>query len=709
MPAMVWFGRQWRMASDDFLVPLFIQALLSIPSIALLLAGLDFRKNKGAEEKQSSYLPRCDGASNLLQWSLVLLLVSHLMFICTASITVALSLRGSVFEPSKRKYVGLGLYFVTFSVLMNSVLSIMCSHLIWGKRELRICTREIIIIEPSIILSYCFWGFYILFLASAFDLEGRRRFDRLETYSDVWWKRLQLCCCGWVRKKSSDYAYESAAAVLAQSFRAYNIVPSDIVAGVLLLHGYQSISLREAGRSSLSYLPLNTGKARERLTLQSVLCPTLTIDQVEMIHTLRLYSRFYIATYGLMLRNYERCCAGNCDVLFHDPLTCCRKHTGTHYGAVTYCDLSTVLLTTRIPEEDILVGHWNTGIYKPVHYIAFFRETNAIVVAIRGTSSLADCITDISALPTVINLNDIPENRSPDEYFVHGGFYESAKYVHESLLSHSIITDLCTGKYAECNLIILGHSLGAGVALVLSTLLWSRYEDLRSRIQCLAYSPPGGVLSAATVEYCSSFTIGCFYGQDMIPRIAQHTFDRFREEIFDLLAASRNSKASLFVKCFQTTDLVSSFHPSTCSSDTFSVPNEAVSFRNSLRFTTLGSREEAKKMYPCKRLFHFRKVLKRKRKDYCRTTNEEIYVPVLEGPHQVQTIIASPTMFTDHFPDVLFRVLEDVCEKMNSGELQRYFTDINGHNVDPSSSKLNSLTEEPDPLAVRIPALEIFV
>ena len=44
-----------------------------------------------------------------------------------------------------------------------------------------------------------------------------------------------------------------------------------------------------------------------------------------------------------------------------------------------------------------------------------------------------------------------------------------------------------TNKY---NLVLLGHSLGAGTASILGILLKQEYPDLR----CYAYSPPGGLL-----------------------------------------------------------------------------------------------------------------------------------------------------------------------------------------------------------------------
>ena len=47
--------------------------------------------------------------------------------------------------------------------------------------------------------------------------------------------------------------------------------------------------------------------------------------------------------------------------------------------------------------------------------------------------------------------------------------------------------DVSPEKY---DLVLVGHSLGAGTAAILAIMLQQEYQD----IQCYAYSPPGGLL-----------------------------------------------------------------------------------------------------------------------------------------------------------------------------------------------------------------------
>jgi putative lipase involved disintegration of autophagic bodies len=44
--------------------------------------------------------------------------------------------------------------------------------------------------------------------------------------------------------------------------------------------------------------------------------------------------------------------------------------------------------------------------------------------------------------------------------------------------------------HKDYRLVITGHSLGAGTAAILATLLKRKYRD----VQCFAFSPPGGLM-----------------------------------------------------------------------------------------------------------------------------------------------------------------------------------------------------------------------
>jgi len=76
-------------------------------------------------------------------------------------------------------------------------------------------------------------------------------------------------------------------------------------------------------------------------------------------------------------------------------------------------------------------------------------------------------------------------------FYAHEGMIEAATYVYKELMFHKVIEEIQKKVMEGHTLIVTGHSLGAGTAVLLSFLLKQKFCDLR----CLAFSPPGGLLN----------------------------------------------------------------------------------------------------------------------------------------------------------------------------------------------------------------------
>jgi hypothetical protein len=98
------------------------------------------------------------------------------------------------------------------------------------------------------------------------------------------------------------------------------------------------------------------------------------------------------------------------------------------------------------------------------------------------------------------------------------------------------------GEYKNYRLRILGHSLGAGCAAVLSVLLRPLYVNLR----CLAFSVPGCVFSENLAEECSSWLTSYILDADIVPRLAIGPFEDLRDSVLKMICRIKVPKYQVF-------------------------------------------------------------------------------------------------------------------------------------------------------------------
>lgn len=109
------------------------------------------------------------------------------------------------------------------------------------------------------------------------------------------------------------------------------------------------------------------------------------------------------------------------------------------------------------------------------------HKTRNIVIAIRGSISLRDIFTDLTATSDRFEAEGLP----PDT-MAHKGMAIGADYVQRRLRETGIV-DKALARYPEYGLVLTGHSLGAGVAALLALKIRPRYPDLK----VYAFATPG--------------------------------------------------------------------------------------------------------------------------------------------------------------------------------------------------------------------------
>lgn len=240
------------------------------------------------------------------------------------------------------------------------------------------------------------------------------------------------------------------------------------------------------------------------------------------------------------------------------------------------CARSALLSQGGIKDENVLYASFSVieGISIP-HAVLVDHEKLSIVVSCRGSLSLSDLLTDAMIEPeSLIRAGDrwgfdghghyahkgmllIAENiriQLQKSGILHKLFgiepqhevpidldeAEKNVKVEESL--HAKLKDLpdCTGY----DLIVLGHSLGGGVAAILALMLKPEFPDLR----CIAYSAPGCVFDVELCREVREWMLTPFAGHDLVPHLSWRSLKKLRGQLLEVLRRSRANKNEIVRK-----------------------------------------------------------------------------------------------------------------------------------------------------------------
>lgn len=218
--------------------------------------------------------------------------------------------------------------------------------------------------------------------------------------------------------------------------------------------------------------------------------------------------RLYIRTRLIREGETKDCCFEDCsldDDLFAQAF---------HY--LRYSDLSYQQLP-RIAERDIIIHELDDGkasnINMPRHIVFFDHLTHSIVVAIRGTASMSDIITDLS-------VDTEPFVHNGVHMVAHSGIAQAAETLLGPIRAAIAGARRMKGeKYRAYNVVVTGHSLGAGTACLLGMRLSEKQPggEQPSDVTVFAFAPPP-VLSepAYCPPHCNIHTF--VNNSDVVPR-----------------------------------------------------------------------------------------------------------------------------------------------------------------------------------------------
>lgn len=317
------------------------------------------------------------------------------------------------------------------------------------------------------------------------------------------------------------------ASLLSALFRSTDLVPSDIMAGAILLRVRQKRETREMRRIRM----LNPDDGPRYSTDMARLFATspswMTVPNAR--HMLR----FALASYGWPMVCYLKCCRG-CFKLIKNITCCgcCRSRTEVVDDNCCLCHFGAVMEVSRLRPDDIVYASFKNHVFELPFCILLDHAKKQIVISVRGSLSFRDVFTDLTADASDFEAHGFPSNSA-----AHRGMNIGAEKLLDRLNEGNLLDRVCN-TYADYKLTLTGHSLGGGVSILIGAKLRQKYPDLR----VYAFATPAGLLSREAAKETESFVFTVGVGDDFVMRLCVESVENIRTNVIETLRACKLPK-----------------------------------------------------------------------------------------------------------------------------------------------------------------------
>lgn len=510
-------------------------------------------------------------------------------------------------------------------MLINHRVLIPCTTELKHSNQIDLVLLSAVVISQLIDVLSLFCCCYFL---SGNSVDSIRSYEEDEA-NTIWSKRckllcnvVQMCSCNIFGGKHIGDDLEAVSRLLTTFFHHdgfLDVTPSDVVAGIILVRIQQRYRYRQQLATSPSSQPSasimttaqedielgvsNTGtsltqpkhqltKIRSNILSRKHLLPVNVVNKDN--NSISSSHDDYL-TFGLIARcsTYALCVYSHLIVIYMKPLTglcslcvsrCCRneckhKQSSSSSSSSTYTQYNKRIIGDQccsanesglqsimkdIDTELVYANFENDTICKP---FAIFvdHDAESIIITVRGTLSLEDCMTDVLAESVELSESGRRWGFDGSRKWTHAGFLKAAEKIRNEIELSQILRQLYDGYntanhnvleeplrrsdkvVSQYNLIVTGHSLGAAVAVVLTYLLKSEFPQ----VKCITFGTPHSVFDRDTAEECSHFVTSLVLDNDLICRLSVARLASLRNDVLDSIARAKVNKMTIMQALFK--------------------------------------------------------------------------------------------------------------------------------------------------------------
>ncbi|XP_037973508.2 diacylglycerol lipase-beta isoform X2 [Plutella xylostella] len=680
MPALRLLGRKWLAASDDLVFPSIFELLFRFVWLVLIALVVEVIFPVTWQCRSEGW----SGGSFVRGYLCGTLALQAVLMLLLAGLAQQ-SARGTIADVDARRYVAPLLLVKVLLVLPEVALNVMGT--MWMFCELIDCSVQdkfsSIVIQSIVLFNWVQLGLTIFGLFMVFDPLGSVNYgDMQDTPNQVrhhrkvtglWSRRFRWAFC-WLKKdEHGKEAFQQVAALLSALFRSTDLVPSDVVAGCVLLRVRQKRETREMRRIQM----INEEEPIYTTDVSKIFSETPPWMNLEDAF---YYLRLSIAAYGWPYVLYRHCFTGFCKLARHLTCCCCRpQNTIVTDDNCCLCHFAGFKYMSKLEADDIIFASFNNHVFELPFCVIADHERESIVVAVRGSISLRDIFTDLTAGSEKFEADGLPEDTA-----AHKGMSMGAAKLLKRL---SPVLDRAFQQFPHYDLILTGHSLGAGVAVLVALKLRPKYPHLK----VFAFSTPAGLISREAARYTESFVLTVGVGDDLVMRLSVHSIENLRTKVIQTIHATKLPKYRIMLNGFgyalfgvPARDLESTWRrpeeleapPSDDSSDALLI--QSVSTEAALLSRNVFARRfSSARLFTAGRILH---IVRRKRMGIENPngteereeterkvrTQEPTYEMRWACPEDFMELQVMPRMLLDHLPENVYDTIETVLNERQS-------------------------------------------